>query len=347
MITKELRELAEAYGLKVENEVAYGTLNGCFATLCSGAGYQRMYIYTGTAMEGSEGEALNCGREIAQKIAELAADFDTYHIINDKKNLPGERRLNGIALKNGGALVQINFFGDKKTVNCVRVFINDVLPQIALLTNVSVCMKCAMDNDDNTVPVLLSGEAVVPMHKECADAYAAEVAAKNQEKKPVVRGGNNFTGVIGAFIGAMLGAVVWAVVGMIGYIAGIVGWLTAFFAGKGFDLLGGKSVKIKLTAVIVFMLIAILVGSLTVVAWQLHEVYVEETSAMSALELKFVPTEAEWLPETFVECLQDSEVQGALLKDIGIGLLFAAAACWSLLREMNQKAKPQVVVLKG
>jgi hypothetical protein len=145
----------------------------------------------------------------------------------------------------------------------------------------------------------------------------------------------------------MLGAVVWAVVGMIGYIAGIVGWLTAFLSGKGFDLLGGKSIKVKLTAVIVFVIIAILVGSLAVVVWQLHEVYVEETAGMSALQLKFVPTEAEWLPETLVECLQDSEMQGALLKDIGIGLLFAAWACWYLLREMAQKAKPQVVVLKG
>ena len=346
MISKELKKLAEAQGLKIENEVAYGKLNDCFVTLVSGAGYQRMYIYAGAA-QGAEGEVLSSGREIAQKIAELAADFDTYHIVNDKKNLPGERRLNGIALKNGGALVQVNFYGDRKTMGCVEAFIRDILPQVAPLTDMSACMKCAQDNNDTTVPVLLSDEAVVPMHRECADAFAAEVAAKSKEGKHTVRGGNNFTGVIGAFIGAMLGAVVWAVVGMIGYIAGIVGWLTAFLSGKGFDLLGGKSIKVKLTAVIVFVIIAILVGSLAVVVWQLHEVYVEETAGMSALQLKFVPTEAEWLPETLVECLQDSEVQGALLKDIGIGLLFAAWACWYLLREMAQKARPQVVVLKG
>ena len=346
MISKELKKLAEAQGLKIENEVAYGKLNDCFVTLVSGAGYQRMYIYAGAA-QGAEGEVLNSGREIAQKIAELAADFDTYHIVNDKKNLPGERHLNGIALKNGGALVQVNFYADRKTMGCVENFIRDILPQVAPMTDMSACMKCAQDNNDTTVPVLLSDEAVVPMHKECADAYAAEVAAKNQEKKHTVRGGNNFTGVIGAFIGAMLGAVVWAVVGMIGYIAGIVGWLTAFLSGKGFDLLGGKSIKVKLTAVIVFVLIAILVGNMAVLAWQLHEYYVAETAGMSALQLKFVEAESEWLPVAFVEQLSVPETQSAMLKDIGIGILFAAWACLYLLREMAQKAKPQVVVLKG
>ena len=70
MICNELKAIAADRKLQVENEVAYGMVGGCFITLCSGVGYQRMYIYAGAATT-AEGGVLNNARGIAEKIAEV------------------------------------------------------------------------------------------------------------------------------------------------------------------------------------------------------------------------------------------------------------------------------------
>ena len=55
--------------------------------------------------------------------------------------------------------------------------------------------------------------------------------------------GSVVMGILGAAIGALIGAVVWALVGMSGYIVNVVGLLTAFLAGKCYDLLHGRQGK--------------------------------------------------------------------------------------------------------
>ena len=60
---------------------------------------------------------------------------------------------------------------------------------------------------------------------------------ENQESIYEEKQGNLLTGILGALLGALIGTALWVLVGVWGYIAGIVAWLTAFLAGKGYDLL--------------------------------------------------------------------------------------------------------------
>ena len=60
---------------------------------------------------------------------------------------------------------------------------------------------------------------------------------ENQESIYEEKQGNLLTGILGALLGALIGTALWVLVGVWGYVASIVAWLTAFLAGKGYDLL--------------------------------------------------------------------------------------------------------------
>ncbi len=68
---------------------------------------------------------------------------------------------------------------------------------------------------------------------------------ENQESIYEEKQGNLLTGILGAFLGALIGTALWVLVGVWGYVASIVAWLTAFLAGKGYDLLHGRPGKAK------------------------------------------------------------------------------------------------------
>ena len=66
---------------------------------------------------------------------------------------------------------------------------------------------------------------------------------ENQESIYEEKQGNLLTGILGALLGALIGRALWVLVGVWGYVASIVAWLTAFLAGKGYDLLHGRPGK--------------------------------------------------------------------------------------------------------
>ncbi len=360
MLSSAMQKIANANHLRIDQNAAYGIAKGCFITLCEGVGYKRMYIYVGCHHKSddqgnpqptTEGfsipEHLIVANELAQNIARLAADYKTYYVLNDKNNLPGDRRMNGVAVKNG-YLVQVNFMAGMKTTSGIQAFIDNILPQVADLTEPNKCMKCGADNDASTVPVMLSGEAVVPMHAACADEHIAalEAAETAREAAKPAKRGNAFTGAVGAFIGAMLGAVVWTLIGMLGYIAGIVGWLIAFLSGKGYDLLGGKNGRIKIAVVIVCIILAVAAGNCGVYAWQIHEVYAEAAADLMPWE-SLIP-ESEFFALMIPELAASSEFISEVARNMVMGLFFAALGCWTILRGFVNPAKVvKAQVLKG
>ena len=145
--------------------------------------------------------------------------------------------------------------------------------------------------------------------------------------------GNVFTGFIGALIGAAIGAVLWAAVGIFGYIASVVGLVIAFLAGKGYDLFKGRQGAAKVVVLILCVVLAVVAGNAGSYAWQIHDVYEEETQGLSAEEMNYVVSEAEF----FELMIDDSEIRTGFLKDCGMGLFFAALGCIGILRDAGKK----------
>ena len=147
--------------------------------------------------------------------------------------------------------------------------------------------------------------------------------------------GSIIGGFIGALVGAAIGAVLWAVVGMLGYIASIVGFVIAFLADKGYDLLKGRQGVIKMILLIICVVLAVSAGTLGTYVWTIHNEYNEQLAALTDFEKKYyeIATEAEFMQEL----LSDSEVQGEMLKDGAMGLVFGIMGSIGLISAAKKK----------
>ena len=123
---------------------------------------------------------------------------------------------------------------------------------------------------------------------------------------------------------------------MIGYVASIVGFVIAFLASKGYDLLKGPAGNVKVVVLIFCVLIAVLVGQMGTYAWQLHQVYTEEFSAMMS--------ESDFFEFIIPRLRSDEEFTMQVLGDLGMGILFAALGCFSTLKAAGKKKQPQQTV---
>lgn len=123
---------------------------------------------------------------------------------------------------------------------------------------------------------------------------------------------------MGALIGAAIGAVFWALVGILGYMASIVGFIIAYLADKGYDLLNGRQGTIKMVVRIVCVFLAVGNGTLGSYVWMIHDNYTYQYNALSEVEKKYGDTMTK--SEYMVELLSDSDLQGSMLKDSAMGL---------------------------
>lgn len=158
-----------------------------------------------------------------------------------------------------------------------------------------------------------------------------------QEKKGSIIGG-----IIGALAGAAIGAVAWTLVGMMGYIASIIGFVIAFLADKGYDLLKGRQGVIKMIVLIVCVVLAVCAGTLGTAVWQIHDEYTAQVNALTDIEKKYYEIMPEG--EFMVSVLSESEVQQGLIKDSAMGLLFGILGSFGLIAAAKngkqQKAAP-------
>lgn len=332
MLGSGLKKLASEYQMNIESGVAYGWMKGCFLSLSEGVGYKRMAIYIGSHHAPEEQVALIEGEVPAHmKAADAVADyilekagsaFKTYRLMPQKS----KTQMPAVVLAQGGSVVLVNFYDNPGTLKCIRNFIEDVLPGVASMTTPRECSMCGGQEDSTFRPMLLSDQAVVPMHSGCADKIE-EALRSIKENTPSAF---PLLPILGALIGALLGAVVWALIGIAGYIASIVGFLIAFLASKGYDLLGGKPGKLKLIILIICVILAVFAGTAGAQLYFIHDYYQEAITELKPWE-EAIP-EMEFIQAMIPALLDNSEFIGSIAKDIGLGLLFAALGCFKLVK---------------
>lgn len=342
MIGSGFKKLANEFHMNIDSGVAYGWIKGCYVSLSDGAGYKRMAIYIGShhatdepkaVMEGEIPDHMKAADAVADYILEKAgSDFKTYRLMPQRS----KTQLPAVVLAQGGSVVHVNFFDNPGTLKCIRNFIEDVLPGIAPMTTPRECFMCGGEEDSTFRLMLLSDQAVVPMHSACAD----KIEAAMQTIKENTPSAFPLLPILGALIGALLGAAVWALIGIMGYIASIVGFLIAFLASKGYDLLGGKAGKLKLFTLILCVILAVFAGTAASQIYFIHDYYQEAVAELQPWE-EAVP-EMEFIQRIIPDLLSDSEFMGSMAKDIGLGLLFAALGCFRLVKLSGSTLKEQM-----
>jgi len=129
---------------------------------------------------------------------------------------------------------------------------------------------------------------------------------------------------------------------MLGYIASIVGFVIAFLASKGYDLLKGRQGVIKMVVLIICVVLAVAAGTIGTYVWTIHNEYNEQLAALTDFEKNYyvIATEAEFMQEL----LSDSEVQGGMLEDGALGMVFGIIGSIGLIRGAKKKPQPAAPV---
>lgn len=306
-----LAKIINEYGLRVQGDVAYGLLKGCFVTLSEGDGYKRLCIYTGPRGSGSAENAESFLRR---------QDLKQYRLRKDRGSRPG-------LASDPEGVVTLHFSAVLGVEGRMRAFIEEILPQIAPLTATQLCQHCGQPiTGEDLSLVALDGGSIVPMHNHCQAEHAA---IQQQEWDRAVAESNVLTGIIGAVIGAALGAILWMIVGKLGYISALVGLAIAFFASFGYDKLKGRPGKIKVITLIVCVILAVFLGTFGTIVWEVHDIYVEETA--NSVVLRQMLPESTFMAQVLPELMREPEVFGEFMKDAVLGLVFSFLGSFGLL----------------
>ena len=152
------------------------------------------------------------------------------------------------------------------------------------------------------------------------------------EQDIVENTGSYLSGFAGALVGSVLGGIVWAVVLNFGYVASIIGYLIGWLAEKGYTLLKGKNGKGKIVILIFMAVLGVAIG--TIGAQIIEMVKLISNGEMPGLTYGDIPL---WI----TELLKDSEYVGYMVKDLGLGLIFAFLGCFSFLRSKGKNPVKQ------
>lgn len=137
--------------------------------------------------------------------------------------------------------------------------------------------------------------------------------------------GNYFTGIIGAVLGSLLGVVVFVAIDRLGYVSAISGVAIAFFAGKGYKMLGGPISRAMPVIIGLTVILSALFGVLaSIVIWWVTEY---DAPLGEAIELMFffLTSDFEFVGEVLLECI--------------LPLLFSILGAWATIRQLYKEGR--------
>ena len=234
MIGMLFQQVANQYGLKTSQGVAYGTLQGYPVTFLDGIGCHRIMVTTRFATP-SQKDAL-------------------MDIVNaqDLKGLYNLKTLQ-IAKK----VIHIKFRQGADIMDRVNAFVEWFFPLLEQngASKATICPQCqeAM-TDEEAQWILRDGAVAFRMHTHCAEELKNSLAISSSTSGSLVKG------IGGALLGALVGSLLWVIFQYFTFYAPaaglICGWLSVFLYRKW----GGKTGFLQYPVVIVCSVLGIGLG---------------------------------------------------------------------------------------
>jgi len=310
MISAGIKKLAKENDLKIASGVAYGNLYGYASTFSEGNGYKRLVIVTTLPYPDWE-------RWLKAEI--------------DNTNIEREYRVKSISFN--VKTIEIEFRDAAGTMKRINAFIEWFYPLLkqAYATKCKICAECGQPIEKGTWK-LIDGVAY-PLHKDCAiqlkNTFIEEHEAEMAEQK-----GSYLMGFIGAILGAAIGAALWAGVYYMGYMASIVGFVIGILAERGYNLFKGKKGGLKVAILVVLVIAGVVVGTLAG-EWLTLYTMMQDGELIGYTAKDLLPL--------LMEAIEEEEVFMILLKNIAMGIFFAALGVFALIRKTSKEAKPTKV----
>jgi len=305
MYDKNVKNFAEANGLKIAKNIAYGNLRGYAATVSLGQGFVQIVLST--------------------TFPDITGQEAVKEAVN-QHNLSKEYGIRDLSFSQKH--ISITFvYTLKKHLTRVESFLDFFLPLLGeqKASGVDICPECGGEITSGCWK-LIDGIAY-HMHTECGSRVSRDIKAADQAKKENDTG-NYLTGFIGAFLGATLGGIVWGLVLLIGYVAAVVGLLVGFLAEKGYTLLKGKRGPGKIVILVLAVIFGVVFG----------------TFFSDAVTLLKEGADLEDIPFLFELLFYDSEYVSATVGNIVLGLIFAGLGVFGLLRATGKELSDTKVI---
>lgn len=241
MIGVPFQQLSQKYGLKYDQGVAYGTIQGYPVTFLDGTGCHRIMITTRFLTSAQKDQLM-----------------DTVNA-QDLKGLYNVRKLQ-VAKK----VIHVVFRGVPDTMDKVPAFIDWFFPLLEEngATKADICPQCMEPiADEDAQWILRDGAVAFRVHKGCSEELKQTVTAANHDKR-ANPDGSLLRGIGGAALAALLGALAWMLLQAINFMATIagmiIGWLSVYLYGR----FGGKRCKLRLPVLILFSVLGVALGVL-------------------------------------------------------------------------------------
>jgi len=312
MVGSGIKKLAKENDLKISSGVAYGNLYGYASTFSEGSGYKRLVIVT--SFPDPEAER------------NLKAELD-------ERNIEREFRVQSVSFNVKS--IEIIFRDAAGTMKRICNFIDWFYPLLkqAGANKCRTCAECGQHMERGAGTWKLIGDIAYPLHKDCAvqlrNAFIEEHEAERAEEK-----GSYLTGFIGALIGAAIGAALWAGVYYMGYMASIVGLVIGVLAERGYNLFKGRKGGLKVAILILLVIAGVAAGTLAGEWLTLYKM-MQDGEIMGY-------TTGELLP-LLIDLIEEEEAFTTFIKNIGVGIFFAALGVFALLRKTAREARPTKV----
>lgn len=292
MIGSGLKKLAAEHGLKIQKGVAYGSLQGYAATMSEGSGWKQIVFATSFA-------------DPVQKTA--------FNDAVSGVNLLKTYRVRHMNVTPNS--IQVVFNDTVGTMKKINEFIQWFLPLLRQYgaSAWNACAECGCEVTGGKW-MLIEGAAYY-MHESCAQKVIRDTVEDDQRRAQEDTG-TYLKGALGAFVGAGLGAVVWALVLLLGYVASIVGLLIGWLSDRGYRLMHGKNGKGKVAILIGSIIFGVVIG--TIGADVITLVKMIAAGELPSVAYGDIPA------LMLVLFAEDAEYRAIMLKNIGMGLLFAA-----------------------
>lgn len=148
---------------------------------------------------------------------------------------------------------------------------------------------------------------------------------------------NVVAGIVGAFLFSLAGAVIYFVLHLVGYIAAVSGLIGAVCAVKGYSLFAKKESKKGIIIAAVISLLVIVLAWYLCLSYDIYDVY---KAWYEAGEIDFSVSFIDAVRAT-PEFLQEPDIAGEYLGDLGVSALFWLLGCGSYLFGKFKNANKQ------
>lgn len=303
---KNVKNFAEANGLAIAKNIAYGNLRGYAATVSTGQGF--IQIVFATSFPDANDQRVV---EEALRQANLSKQYGVLSLDFFPKNIR----------------ITISY-SLKKQIKLAESFLSFFIPLLDEhhATGVHTCPECGGDITAGCWK-LIDGIAY-HLHTECGSRVNRDINAADQAKKDSDTG-NYVTGFIGAILGAALGGIAWGLILLIGYVASVVGLLIGFLAERGYTLLKGKRGFGKVIILILAVIFGVVFGIF----------FSDAVTLLMKPSVRFGD-----LSELFALLFQNDDYIRSTIANLIMGLIFAGLGVFGLLRATGKEVSDTKVI---